>query len=160
MSRLDGAMNQLAAELGEAPRGLESALLAEFDRVNRGRRIARWTAAVTALAASVFVLVVTIEHRRPTPQPAAPVAAAQAPVQASAQPADSDQPFVPIPYVLPPAPYERVEVVRMQVPVAALVAAGFRLQNADQGAQAEADVIVGQDGRARAVRLISISSVN
>ncbi len=60
----------------------------------------------------------------------------------------------------PPGPYERVEVVRMKLPVAALIAAGFRMQTADLGAQAEADVIVGQDGRPRAVRLISISSFN
>ena len=72
--------------------------------------------------------------------------------------AEEEQPFVPIPYVLPPAPYERLEVVRMKLPVAALIAAGFRMQTADLGAEAEADVIVGQDGRARAVRLISISS--
>jgi hypothetical protein len=53
-----------------------------------------------------------------------------------------------------------MQVVRMEVPVSALIAAGLRPHIADQGAQAEVDVIVGQDGRPRAVRLISISSMN
>jgi hypothetical protein len=146
MKRLDDAMSKLAAELADtgAPPEVESAVLAEFDRLKRRRRGRNWIAAAGAIAASVAGMWV-VEHR-----PAAPP---------SVQVQD-EQPFVPIPYVLPPAPYERVEVVRMKLPVAALIAAGFRMQTADLGAEAEADVIVGQDGRARAVRLISISSVN
>jgi hypothetical protein len=150
MSRLDDAMGRLAAEHAEcgAPFEIERAVLAEFDRVRRRRRGRAWVAAVGAIAASVTLM--WIAENRPAPKPVAPPA-----VQAEAE-----QPFVPIPYVLPPGPYERVEVVRMRMPVAQLIAAGFRMQTADLGAQAEADVLVGQDGRARAVRLISISSLN
>lgn len=158
MSRLDDALNRLAAEHAEAeaPALMESALRSEFDRALRGRRAGRWIGSAAAVAASVAIAVLAWEHR---PAHEAVVSkSAEAPSQA--QPAESDQPFVPIPYVLPPAPYERVEVVRMQLPVAALIAAGFRMETADQGAQAEADVMVGQDGRARAIRVISISSVN
>jgi hypothetical protein len=46
------------------------------------------------------------------------------------------------------------------VPVAALIAAGLPVRTADPGALVQADVVVGQDGRPRAVRLVSISSVN
>jgi hypothetical protein len=63
-----------------------------------------------------------------------------------------NQVFVEIPYVVPAAPYERTSVVRMNVPVAALIAAGFRIRS-----QAEdyvpADVLTGQDGRALAVSI-------
>jgi hypothetical protein len=45
----------------------------------------------------------------------------------------------------------------MEMPVAALIAAGFPFATSDAGAEASADVIIGEDGRARAVRLISIS---
>jgi hypothetical protein len=150
MSRLDDAMGRLAAEQAErgAPFEIERAVLAEFDRVKRRRRSRAWVAAVGAIAASVTL--VWIAENRP----------AQKPVGAAPVEAEVEQPFVPIPYVLPPGPYERFEVVRMRMPVAQLIAAGFRMQTADLGAQAEADVIVGQDGRARAVRLISISSLN
>jgi len=149
MNRLDDAMSRLAAELERgAPFAVEQAVLAEFDRARRRKRGRVWMAAAGAIAASVAA--VWMVGHRPAPQP----------VAAPAAEAESEQPFVPIPYVLPPGPYERVEVVRMNLPVSELIAAGFRMQTADVGAQAEADVIVGQDGRPRAVRLISISSSN
>jgi hypothetical protein len=71
---------------------------------------------------------------------------------------DADpSPFLPIPYTQPLGPGERAEVVRMEMPVAALIAAGFHVATSDAGAEASADVMIGEDGRARAVRLISIS---
>jgi hypothetical protein len=73
---------------------------------------------------------------------------------------EPEQPFIAIPYTLPLEPYERANVMRMDVPVAALIAAGLPMNMVDPGARARADVLVGQDGRARAVRLISISSSN
>jgi hypothetical protein len=76
------------------------------------------------------------------------------PPKAIDQPAQ-EQPFVAIPYVAPLAPYERAEVVRMQLPVSALMAAGLRVGAVDPGAQVMADVLVGQDGRARALRLVT-----
>ena len=53
-----------------------------------------------------------------------------------------------IPYVAPLAPYERTQVVRMSVPVTALIAAGFEVHARDIGAAVRADVLIGQDGRA------------
>jgi hypothetical protein len=70
---------------------------------------------------------------------------------------DADPPFLPIPYTQPLGPGERAEVVRMEMPVAALIAAGFPVATSDAGAEASADVMIGEDGRARALRLISIS---
>ncbi len=64
-------------------------------------------------------------------------------------------PFVEIPFVAPLAPYERAEVQRMDVPVAALVAAGFEVHVPDTAGTVQADVLVGQDGRAHAIRLIA-----
>lgn len=149
--RLYAALGRLTAELEESsvPPEIESAVLAEFDRVRRHRRARLWVAGAGAVAAAAVGLWMTVN--RPTQKPADPVEAV-AP--------EGEQPFVPIPYVLPPAPYERVEVVRMQVPVAALIAAGLPIQTGDPGAQAEADVLVGQDGRPGAVRLVSIISFN
>jgi hypothetical protein len=65
--------------------------------------------------------------------------------------------FVSIPYTMPLAPNERADVVRMDIPVAALIAAGLPMKVRDMSANASADVLVGEDGRARAVRLISVS---
>ena len=62
--------------------------------------------------------------------------------------------FTGIPFVVPPAPYERTSVVRMEVPVAALLSAGLRVPLADAAGSVPADVWIGQDGRALAVRLL------
>ncbi len=62
--------------------------------------------------------------------------------------------FVEIPYLAPLDPRENVTIVRMDIRVAALLAAGYRIV-ADPEAIVSADVLVGEDGRARAVRVIS-----
>ena len=61
-----------------------------------------------------------------------------------------------MPFVAPLAPYERAEVVRMDVPVAELAAAGFEVHVPDTGATVLADVVLGQDGRAHAIRLVPV----
>ncbi len=66
-----------------------------------------------------------------------------------------EEPFLAIPFVAPLAPYERATVMRMRMPVAALIAAGFEVDEPESGSSVTADVIVGQDGRAHAVRLLS-----
>jgi hypothetical protein len=71
---------------------------------------------------------------------------------------EPDTPFVEIPYTVPLAPYERASVMRMEMPVAALIAAGLPVRTANTDGRAQADVLVGEDGRAHAVRVISISS--
>lgn len=87
------------------------------------------------------------EPQKPAPKPTTRLQAAEEPEAA----------FVSIPYTLPLAPDERANVVRMEVPVAALIAAGLPMRVQDMSANASADVLVGEDGRARAVRLISVS---
>jgi len=149
--RLKRAMRRLADESAqvEAPPGIEAALLAEFDRAGGRRKRLSWTVAAAAIAASVAI--VLSWDRRPNVPPPAPAAAVSEDAQA-------EQPFVPIPYVAPLAPYERAEVVRMELSVSVLIAAGFPMRAEDPGAKAEADVVVGQDGRAQAVRILSISN--
>jgi hypothetical protein len=178
--RYKAALTRLAAESSELapPPDLESALLREFDRTRRSRRL-RPRIAPAAAAAAVAVLwflrpqpVATLQISQATPVPpwsALPPPAAenspapapaQPPPRAGAPPAESESPFTPIPYVAPIDPYERIEVVRMDLPVSALIAAGLRIQTDDAGASVQADVMVGQDGRARAIRLVSISDFN
>lgn len=71
---------------------------------------------------------------------------------------DAESPFVPVPYSMPLDSYETGMVLRMNVPVAALIAAGYRIPVADPTAIVVADVLVGDDGRAHAVRLVSGAS--
>jgi hypothetical protein len=66
-----------------------------------------------------------------------------------------EEAFVAIPYTVPPAPYERTSVMRMEIPVAGLLAAGFRFPAMDAGSTVTADVLMGQDGRVVALRLVN-----
>ena len=97
-------------------------------------RLRRPVAAMAgALAASILAAVLLIH--RPAPS--------------------AEQPFVRIPYVAPLAPYERAAVVRMNLPAAALIAAGFEVRVPDAGVSVAADVLVGQDGRPYAIRPVT-----
>jgi hypothetical protein len=118
-------------------------ILGEFDRSARvaGMRLSGWLAAGGLAAAAALLLLVSPN------KPAAPVAQ------------DASQ-FIAIPYTVPLSPEERATVVRMRIPVTALLAAGFRMAAADPAATVQADVLVSQDGRARAIRPISISSTD
>jgi hypothetical protein len=75
-------------------------------------------------------------------------------VLSSDPPLPAEQPFVSIPYVVPATSDERTRIMRMSVPVAALRSAGFSIPLHDVGASVRADVLVGQDGRPLAVRLL------
>lgn len=131
----------------QPPAGLEAAVLAEFDANNRQRRGATrqgWYVSVGgAVAACLLAGALLVRHAPP------------APASAAAQHGASEaQTFLPIPYTPPLLPYERVLVVQTDVPVTALIAAGFRVQTSDPGASVRADVMVSQDGRPRAIRPI------
>ena len=134
---IESALAALAAAASEpVPRELPPALLAEFDRTFHGPRNGfAWLPALAA--AACLVLAVSLL----APAPARPVA--------------RQRPFLAIPYVAPLAPYERPQVIRMQVPMTALMAAGFEVHVPDVSGAVPADVLVGQDGRALAIRLLS-----
>jgi hypothetical protein len=109
------------------------------------RRDARWrTRFVAAMAlAAAFSAAVFLVVRQP------------APVSGVAAVATEEEPFVPVPNVLPLDSYETGRVLRMDLPVSALTNAGFSLPAADPTGTVTADVLVGEDGRAHAVRLVS-----
>jgi hypothetical protein len=144
---LHSAFAALSSE-GPAPADLEARLLAEFDASRNASHLApraavrrvRWWLPAAALAASLAIAAIAL-HRAVPPRVAS-------------------EPFVEIPYIAPLAPYERTRIVRMDVPVSALVAAGFEVHAADTGAALRADVLFGQDGRAHAIRLVSNSVPN
>jgi hypothetical protein len=54
--------------------------------------------------------------------------------------------------------FESGSIVRMEVPVASLPAYGIDISPAAGGGPIEADVLVGQDGQPRAIRLVTNSS--
>ena len=122
-------------------------VMSEFDRARAGRRSKAgrlWLAAAGLAAAACLILIPIARRSVPPSQPTAGEAAG----------------FVTIPYTVPLAPQEPAAVVRMEIPVPALIAAGFQVDASDPAATVEADVLVSQDGRARAIRPLSISISN
>jgi len=179
---LTAAMRQLASE-GISDAVQFAAAMAEFDRVHGVRRLFRkpvllWAAGVGLAAAACVGVEWTqkpaarlsatpaVSAQKPLPSaapspvsvalPAEPLVKRGRYAPGSHRPGDDTQPFIPIPYTVALAPEERTAVLRMNVPVTALIAAGFPVHVADLTTVVQADVLVSQDGRARAIRPISI----
>lgn len=66
--------------------------------------------------------------------------------------------FVPLPEAAALPPFESGSIVRLEVPVASLPGYGFDISPASDVEAVEADVLVGQDGQARAIRLVTNSA--
>lgn len=121
----------------DPPASVEEAAMAAFDRRQRAKR-RQWIVPFAAVAAGLVIA----------------WTGARGPRESQPEQAGTlDRPFTALPYVVQPASYESTEIVRATVPVAELIAAGLPLR-ADPSGQVDADILVGQDGRARAVRLV------
>lgn len=120
------------------PPEMESRVMAAFAAVPSRRARSPFLAWAVLSVATMAATAVLLYHGTPA-----------APAQ--------EAPFVQVPYVAPPAPYERTEVLREIVPISELIAAGFDIHVPDAGSSLMADVLVGQDGRALAVRLLNNS---
>jgi hypothetical protein len=170
------------------PADLESILVSEFvSRRAWYRRPLKLAAAIGAIAAAVAGLVAIprghiaghIAAPSPRSQPAVLTAETAAiprivnpsgpPVRKAvvkpvrkrpAETAADAAPFTAIPYTVPLDPRERAIVMRMELPVTALAAVGLAVAAPDPRAQAQTDVIVGEDGRIRAILLLSVSTSN
>jgi hypothetical protein len=66
--------------------------------------------------------------------------------------------FLPLPEAAGLPPLESGRIVRVQVPVASLPAFGLEITPDAARTPVEADVLVGQDGQPRAIRLVSANS--
>jgi hypothetical protein len=87
-----------------------------------------------------------------------PAAAPQNLTAAISPQPEPSQPFVAIPYTVPLAPGENATVLRVVLSASAMAAIGFPLPAIDPSVEAQADILVGEDGRARAVRLVASSN--
>jgi hypothetical protein len=129
------------------PQRVRELVMQEFERQRRAHRW-RWLRWVPAPAAALLVVVAVlgVRHRDVvTPVPQTMVMAA-VPTDAS------EEGFVDVPYAPPLAPGEFVSVVRQELEPAELVRMGLPYSGIGE-APVMADVVVGEDGFPRAVRV-------
>src|SRR5512133_1152895 len=115
-----------------------------------------WRATLAALAATAALVAIGVLLSGIGAQPTKSVAP---PARLLSVEDDGEAPFVPVPYVAPLDSYETATGLRMNVPVASLISAGYRMTVMDPTAIVLADILVGDDGRAHAVRLVNGSNL-
>ena len=146
----------------EAPARVERRLVAAF-RMEMGvapepRRGAWFPVLTWAALAATVVLAVFLTHGRQPQQTnrqtrsGVEVAAADVPYTIDVTPGLGESGFIPLPNALQIDPADEMDVVRMEVPRSTLLAMGLPM--GEEGGNVQADVLLGGDGVARAVRVL------
>jgi hypothetical protein len=134
----------------EAPRCIEEHLRVEFRRQNRRRNLVTWVPSFSVAAAAGIALLLWVHSEKPKP---ALVSAVVARVVVPGADEDSDSSFYPLPEAEALPAVENAMVVRVQLPVSSLQLMGVPVTEERADASVQADLLLGQDGLARAVRL-------
>jgi hypothetical protein len=152
-----------------APGRVEAAVLAAFRRRDMRPAVRTWPRWALAAAAAVIVVagVALLLNREPARQaPVPPVAVDQreapeavasavpAPPPMRARPRQAVQAFIPLVPDLTWAPGESAQVMRVSMPRSALQSFGLPVDETRAFEIVRADIIVGQDMVARAIRVV------
>jgi hypothetical protein len=159
----DGLRALAAEEPREAPRHVETYLLSAFRRRARRRRMQAWGAAAglgvvaAGLAAVLWVTGPALKRAYVADRTvaSAPAAGNAAEAQyAVVRTEEVQSSFYPLPEADALPPLETAMVVRVQLPLSSLQLMGFPVDEEAEADSVEADVLLGQDGLARGVRLV------
>lgn len=162
--RLTAKLRILSAELSDVstPARVEANLLAAFRATHEiGSRtqtrwwrmpVVAWTAA-GAMAAALVVGVAVLPKRHVAP-PATHHSASTQVELASFNNQETDDGFIRIPNTPQIDPNDDVNVVRMELPKSAMLAVGLNVSPEQVSDTVEAEVMLGSDGLARAVRFM------
>jgi len=172
--RVTEALNALrGADLDiETGPGAEVRALLAFRRQQRRIRFRRFALSLaTSAAAAAGVLWLTVSHAPPREtavpevavnQPPIPAPAELVPIHESAAPRRSPAPQAPeeiatdfYPLMVSAPPLERAMLVRVTVRAAAMRSVGLNVGDEHLADLVQADVLVGQDNLARAIRFVS-----
>jgi hypothetical protein len=136
------------ADRSEAPSGVRTRLLIEFRRRSARRRGMAWlpAAGIAAVAAAILLFVwipkQSVTGSNPVDQPLLLTAE------------DTDADFYPLPEAAGLPPIENATVVRVQMPLTSLELMGVAVNEVGAADPVQADILLGQDGLARGVRLV------
>jgi hypothetical protein len=150
-SKLNAALRALReddARLSASP-DVEKHLVSELRAISRARRRNAWLG-VSSIAAALLLGIVLYIWRIGHLQRSDTVQTPSAPQAVSAEVATE---FLPLPYYH--VPMNTGSTVRIEVPVTALVSFGLAPSDfREKDGKVQADVLVGEDGIARAVRFV------
>jgi len=135
----------------KAPDRVEWQLRAEFRKRARRRRAKVWASFGGAAALAAGIALFAWVRETPKPAPTTMVAAA-APAVAEDDVADAS--FYPLPEAEALPAVENAMVVRVQLPVSSLRLMGFPVEEDGGDGAVQAELLLGQDGLARGVRLV------
>ena len=150
-----------------APARVEARLAAAFRAQNglpsRSRAGLGWTPVLQwamAAAAVIAIALLAIRVRQPQAKPAAAARGVELAMtwNATGSQADDDG-FIPLPNAARLADTEDVNVVRVEMPRSAMMAVGIEVSPDRAEELVQADVMLGPDGLARAVRFLDAESL-
>ncbi|MBV9158766.1 MAG: hypothetical protein JO097_21080 [Acidobacteriaceae bacterium] len=143
---LDRALSRLAeSSPREASATAEERLVLEF-RTRRRRRRVRWVYSGLAAACLALALAWSVFHHSSQSRFSRP--------EATGSYSNAMEGFVALPYAQSDVPLEEAVIVRVEVQTSELGMLGMPLAPAKTRGKVRADLLVGQDGVARAVRLV------
>ena len=142
------ALSEVDAKLGTSP-DVEKRLLVEVRTIARGRRQRRWIE-LSSIAAVLLIGIVLYVSRIGN-RPPSEVAPAALPAEGGISEVATD--FLPLPYSH--VPMNMGSAVRIEVPATALASFGLApLDSRKPDGTVQADVLIGEDGLARAIRFV------
>jgi len=148
-SVVDG-LRSLSAEMKgscEAPPHVEAALVEAFRRSRSARRRSRPRWAATVAASVLIAAAVALLHRKP------PATAGVVPDRET----EIVTEFLPVAGGDFTEPLERGRLVRVELPRSALAVFGLPMNEDRAWETVQADVVMGEDGMARAIRFVQAS---
>ena len=149
--RLLEGLRALASDgLREAPVSVETRLLGELRKRRKVARRNLWIALGSGTLAAAIAIAMLLGSR-PAPGVVTPASAVQESAQADD---DSMDDFYRLPDTDYLPPMESAMVVRVQLPVSSLRLMGLPVSEEQAGDSVQADVLLGQDGLVRGVRLV------
>jgi anti-sigma factor RsiW len=164
VNRLSGSLRLLAQELGEVdtPARVEANLTAAFREIHGARvagpaawwRVPALPWAAAAVVAAVLACGFWLAPKRAAAPPNAHHSRSSQVELATFTNQDLDDGFIPIPDAPQIDPNDDVNVVRMELPRSELLAVGLNVDPSQVSDTVEAEVMLGSDGLARAVRFM------
>ena len=136
------------ADSSEPPSDVRARLLIQFRRHSARRRRMAWlpAAGIGAIAAALLLLIGMPKQPAAVSNPAGQLLSLTA--------EDPEADFYPLPEAEGLPPIENATVVRVQMPLASLELMGVAVNETGGADPVQADILLGQDGMARGVRLV------